>query len=353
MHHLQRELDVFKYFTPLNGLKRQYLSLLASRTELRKSSVGDMIFDHSNKDMNAIYLLRGIIELTHSSNKVVVIRSGTDESRHPLNSIFPNLSKGIVLSEHADFLIIDNNFLNAVLVWNKTGIYQVNELVEDKSTSDSTDDWMTTLVRSKVFQKISALNMQKVFMRLERIHCQSGDQIIKLGDEVRHYYVIESGVCQVTRKDAFSEGGISISRLTNGADFGELELISASRSGIDVSMITQGSIMRLNKQDFRSLILNSIIRPIGISRADKLILEGAMWIDIRATAEYAKKVIRSGLNIPLHLLGIQSATLDKSTSYIIYCDDDLRGAAAAYLLTKNGFDVYLLNDDIAAIKPIK
>ena len=53
------------------------------------------------------------------------------------------------------------------------------------------------------------------------------------------------------------------------------------------------------------------------------------------------------INIPLNLLRLRFSELDADVTYIAYCDTGGRGSTAAYLLMREGFDLYYLAGGLA------
>jgi rhodanese-related sulfurtransferase len=90
----------------------------------------------------------------------------------------------------------------------------------------------------------------------------------------------------------------------------------------------------------------------NINVADLQILQqrGAMLlVDVRTDAEVARGIIPGGTALPLHLLPLRLAELDKSLSTVFYCQMGGRSAQAAAFAAASGFtDVYNLQGGITA-----
>ena len=83
---------------------------------------------------------------------------------------------------------------------------------------------------------------------------RAGEVVIKQGDEGDYFYAIVQGRCLVTRESPLNQKGIKLAELGVGETFGEEALIAEAKRNATVTMITDGVLMRLNKQDFRDLM---------------------------------------------------------------------------------------------------
>src|SRR5690606_26744720 len=136
------------------------------------------------------------------------------------------------------------------------------------------DDWMTTLLQTKAFHRIPPANIQAIFMRMQRFSCRAGDVVIKQGDEGDFFYVIVSGKCIVTRETPLNKEGIKLAELGVGDTFGEEALIAEAKRNATVTMLTDGVLMRLNKQDFRDLMNEPLLQWVSYEQANEIIARG-------------------------------------------------------------------------------
>ena len=80
-----------------------------------------------------------------------------------------------------DYIAIDIDLLDALLTWDQTGIYEVNE-ISGTEVTDS-DDWMLVLLQTRALQRIPPANLQSLFMRMQHLPVRAGDVIMRQGDE--------------------------------------------------------------------------------------------------------------------------------------------------------------------------
>ena len=154
--------------------------------------------------------------------------------------------------------MIDSDLLDVLLTWDQTGQYEVAELRGDGL--DVTGDWMTTLLQTKAFHRIPPANIQAIFMRMQRINYRAGDIVIKQGTEGDYFYVVVAGKCVVTRETPLNKEGIKLAELGPGDSFGEEALIAEAKRNATVTMSTDGTLMRLGKNDFQTLLNEPLLQ---------------------------------------------------------------------------------------------
>jgi CRP-like cAMP-binding protein len=336
----EASVQLLKTLAPLDGLKRDNIAALAKKVTVRKMSAGRTLFKEGDTDRRTIWLVSGMLEISENGRTVAMIRGGTREARTPL---YPQLPRRVTAraTEEISYLSIDSELLDVMITWDQTGTYEVSELQSQLEGTDG-DDWMTTLLQTKAFHRIPPANIQAIFMRLERVPCRTGEVVIKQGDEGDFFYVIVSGKCIVTRETPLNRDGIKLAELGVGDTFGEEALIAEAKRNATVTMLTDGVLMRLNKQDFRALMNEPLLQWVSNDQAREIIAKGGRWLDVRLPSEHQNLSIDGSLNIPLYFIRLKLSALDRNIPYIVYCDTGRRSSAAAYILVERGFDAYVL-----------
>jgi len=108
-------------------------------------------------------------------------------------------------------------------------------------------------------------------------------------------------------------------------------------------MKSDGSLLRLSKQDFNALLREPLMHGISMEEAKRRVLDGAQWIDVRYPSEYQYDRLPGARNIPLSEIRNASGVLDMDDHYIVYCQSGRRSSAAAFLLAQRGYRVYVLD----------
>src|SRR5579872_4389254 len=336
----EASVQLLKTFAPLDGLKRDNLAALAKKVSVRTMPAGRMLFKEGDTDKRTVWLVAGMVEIREGERTIAMLRGGTAECRNPLYPQTPRTVSARAVDE-ISYLSIDSELLDVMITWDQTGTYEVAEL-QTRLDGTSSDDWMTTLLQTKAFHRIPPANIQAIFMRLQRFPCRAGDIVIKQGDEGDYFYVIVNGKCVVTRETPLNREGIKLAELGVGDTFGEEALIAEAKRNATVTMLTDGVLMRLNKQDFRELMNEPLLQWVPYEKATEIIARGGRWLDVRLPSEHQNLAIEGSLNIPLYFIRLKISALDRNIPYVVYCDTGRRSSAAAFILVERGFDAYVL-----------
>ncbi len=331
-------IATLRAFTPLDGLKRANLTALANKTLVRQLAAGRSLFAIGDGDKRTFYLVSGSLQLTDAHGNTKVIEGTTEEARSPLAPMLPRRYTATAITE-VRFISIDTDLLDVMLTWDQTGNYEVSELREDNGEST---DWMTTLLQTKAFHRIPPGNIQAIFMRMQQVNYREGDIVIKQGDHGDFFYVITKGQCHVTRETPLNQEGIKLAELGPGDTFGEEALISETTRNATVTMATDGSLMRLGKDDFKKLLNDPMRDWVDHDEARQLIAEGGRWLDVRLPSEFEAHHESGAINIPLYFIRLKLNALDPDVTYILCCDTGRRSSAAAFILNERGFKTRVL-----------
>jgi len=338
-------VQVLKSFVPLDSLKRENLAALAKKVSIRTMTAGRFLFKEGETDKRTVWLVGGMVELREGERTVAMIRGGTPEARDPLAPQLPRRLSARAVDE-VSYLAIDSELLDVMITWDQTGTYEVAELQEQLSPGNN--DWMTTLLQTKSFQRIPPANIQAIFLRMQRVPYKAGEVVIKQGDEGDYFYAIVSGKCVVTRETPLNKEGIKLAELATGDTFGEESLIAEAKRNATVTMVSDGVLMRLAKQDFRELMNEPLLQWVSYEQAREIVARGGKWLDVRLPSEHQNMRIEEALNIPLYFIRLKLSTLDRGTPYVVYCDTGRRSSAAAYILVERGFDAYVLKGGLTS-----
>ena len=123
--------------------------------------------------------------------------------------------------------------------------------------------------------------------------------------------------------------GIKLAELGSGDTFGEEALISEAKRNATVAMLTDGSLMRLNKADFNTLLNEPMLHWVSYEAAKGMIAAGGRWLDVRLPSEFEHCHFEHAINVPLYFVRLKLKTLDQSVPYVVCCDNGRRSSAAA------------------------
>src|SRR5262245_23927468 len=232
-----------------------------------------------------------------------------------------------------------------MVTWEQTGSYTVEELKgseEETPAPAAAGDWMTALLQTKAFHKVPPANIQAVFMRLQRVDYRAGEVVIRQGDPGDYFYVVVRGKCAVTRDTPLNKEGVKLAELGMGDTFGEEALISNGKRNATVTMMTEGCLMRLSKDDFQELLHEPFLQWIEYPEAKRVIAGGGQWLDVRLPSEFDQYRAPGAINIPLYTLRMKMKALDPNVHYIVCCDTGRRSSACAYVLSERGYNASVL-----------
>jgi CRP-like cAMP-binding protein len=345
----QQDLALLKRFSPFDAMKPENLTALARRVSRRQAPKGRLLFSEGDQEKQTFYLLSGTVDLLAEGDIVGTVRSGTPKSRNPLAHALPRPYSAVVTSDRIEYLLIDSEFLDIVVTWDQTGSYKVSELrAAMEEEGPTADDWMTALLQTKAFHKVPPANIQAVFMRLQRVDYRAGEVVIKQGDAGDYFYVVVKGTCNVARETPLNKDGVRLAELKMGDTFGEEALISDVKRNATVTMLTDGCLMRLAKEDFRKLLHEPLLQWIDYAEARRITSNGGQWIDVRLPSEFEHYRAEGALNIPLHSLRLKMKGLDRNKEYVVCCDTGRRSSACAYLLSERGYHASVLRGGLGS-----
>ena len=344
----QLDISLLSKFQPLHSLNPDNLKDVQKQVRLEKIEKGKTLFKKGDVKNEQIYLVKGEIELLGQSGPLKTIKSGSPEA---LNAIAHILPRTVTAQTRTDVILfrLDGNMIDVMLTWDQTGSYQITEFgIESGGGGD--DDWMSHILQTEAFHRIPPANIQAIFMRMETVPVKAGEVVIKQGDDGDYFYIIKKGRSLVTRTMPNQPKGIKLAELKDGDTFGEEALISSSKRNASVTMLTDGVLSRLSKNDFTELLKEPILDWVSFEEGQNLVNEqNAVWLDVRLPAEHQADAIKDDTHIPLIFLRMKMNGLDESRPVIVYCDTGRRSSAASYLLNEKGFTTYILKDGIGSV----
>lgn len=344
----QVSTELLRRFSPLDGLKHDNLVALAGKVQVRELSPQQMLFKEGDTEKRTVYVVSGQLELIDQGQVVEIVQGETDSARNPVAPVFPRRFSARA-RDRVQYISIDSDLLDVMLTWDQTGTYEVSEL-QGAAEEVGGDDWMTILLQAKAFHKIPPANIQAIFMRMQQINYKAGDVVVKQGTDGDYFYVLTGGKCLVTRETPLNKEGIKLAELVVGDTFGEEALISDAKRNATVMMMTDGSVMRLGKEDFKKLLNEPMLNWVSYEEAQAIVAEGGQFLDVRLPSEYENHHVEGAVNIPLYFIRLKIGTLDPDTKYVICCDTGRRSSAGAYILNERGYTAYVLKGGIASVR---
>jgi len=334
--------NILKTFVPASALNTENFHELAGKTFVENVAAGKVIFKAGDIDRKSVYIIDGQVEIVSSTGESKIVMAGSDIAKHALSNQQPRKFTATAKVD-CQIIRIDSDLLDILLTWDQLSGIEVDEIqVDENDDEDDDSDWMTRILQSKSFLQIPPANIQAMFMRMQDVPAKKGDVIIKQGGDGDYYYIIKHGKAKVTRTSK-TGSELTLATLGDGDAFGEEALLSEAKRNANIVMTTDGSLVRLSKEDFNELLKEPMLSWVSSAEGDAMVKdEGAVWLDVRLESEHKNSGIEGSVNIPLFMLRLKAQTLDDNKKYILYCDTGRRSSACAYLLSERGLQVYCL-----------
>lgn len=327
---------------PIKDLSEQQQAALINSAEISVYKSGTCVFEEGSEDRTVHYLLLGKLEMMSMDETAFLIDADSSQSYFPLSYVQPRkYSAHVIHLSH--ILKLDASLLDSFNISVKSSVSEIDESGESIFEDN---DWMSYLLESKIFSNIPPKNIQKIFSLFEEVAVRKGDVIIEQGGVGNYYYVIKDGVYEVSRYLKKQNKSFRLAKLKLGDGFGEEALLRNAPRNASVTCIEDGSLMRITKEAFLSLIRDPAIKNVNHEQALKMINKGANWLDVRVSDEHKKNMIKDSINIPLETLRVQMKTLDPKIEYVVFCDDGSRSAVASFLLLNCDYSISYLEGGV-------
>ena len=332
--------DLLQRLVPINALPDSLRAQVRQSATILEPAANQPLFRRGDRDDATYYVLQGGVVLAGTDGASETVEAGSEAARHPLAPELPRVRSARAKAA-TRVLQVNRTLLDTCLFWTQATGEEKEEPVAESNA------WINRLAGSPLFSRIPPENIQRVLTHLEAIHLMAGDTVIRQGETGDYYYVIQRGRCAVTRQAAGSGREMRLAELGPGDCFGEEALITDSRRNASVTMVTEGVLRRLSKDQFTRLVRRPLVRELSAAAARRLAAEpDVRWLDVRLPEEHARSAIRGSLNLPLARLRARMTTLERDRRYIVYCDSGRRSAAAAFLLGEQGFEAFHLSGGV-------
>jgi rhodanese-related sulfurtransferase len=338
-------VEVLKALEPIAALSAQRLTELAELCYVERVSKTLDPFRIKGVAGQLVFLLKGELALILGNGSSQVVVGGTPEARHPVGRKTPFAAAKAITD--VELLRIDEDLLDIMLTWDQLA-------AADRGGGRAADAGAPTManwailsgvfsinnLKSGAFAQLPTAHINEMLKRFQRVAARRGEVVIREGAEGDYYYVLEAGKCLVER----SVGGVAmkLAELKSGDAFGEEALVANAKRNATVTMLTEGSLFRLAKEDFNELLKKPLLQSVTMEQARAKIAAGGQWIDTRYPSEYQYDKLPGAINIPLSEVRNAVKVLDRTREYVLYCQSGRRSSAGAFLLAQRGFRAFVL-----------
>lgn len=330
---------------PLTTIGKDTLDGLAQVSQWVEQSKSTTLFSKGDIDPRVLYLRQGQIRVTFPDGRTEILDSRDQRSLSPITTEKQRPYQAEAVTDVV-LLAIPNSAWDQVLATTPASAdgYEVDEI----PTADGAT-WIHNFLKSPVFLRLPAGNIQAILSKFEEVPVAPGQLILKQGSQANNYYVVKEGRLKVSRRPESSDCIVELATLSSGDGFGEEAIISQGLRNACVTALSAGALMRLSKQDFIDLLMAPLIRRVTIEQAHLEIQKGGVFFDVRSAEEFRRDGLRNSLNIPLSLLRANISQLDSGTKHVVYCNNGLISAAAAFVLWQHGKKAVVLDGGLQNI----
>jgi CRP-like cAMP-binding protein len=337
---------LLKSLIPINALNPRSLNELVAQTRIESLPAGSKLFAQGQRDSQRVYLLAGEVALSSTDiSSVHTVVGGTIPARYALAQLNPRQFTAIAKTP-VTVVRIDSRLLDRLITWDQAASYEVAEI---KDSQDA--EWMMKLLRSEIFRKLPPANISSLFARFLPIKVKAGQIIIRQGDPGEYYYLIKMGSADVLRRSEKTHKVAIVDQIVEGEGFGEDALLTGAPRNATVVMVTDGRLMRLKRKDFTELLCEPLVKWLTLDEAKAKWQAGAGLLDVRVEDEFLSGSIKGSVNLPLYRLRTKFSELDRRRHYIVFCQSGSRSGAAAFLLSRQGFEVSVLRGGLDGLAP--
>lgn len=332
---------------PLATLPGTHFEALCTKLTVETAEPGSLLFRRGDVAQEFIYLLNGKVTLQAQGLKVETLKAESNAARFALAHQQPRkidaIAEGVVRYLRVEIELI--NDLEPVFFEEESSYMVIDD------TDESSDDWMTTLLKSPIFQRLPAANLQKILMELEDAAYNKGDVIVKQGEPGDYYYLIKSGQCILTRKPSPNAREIKLAQLRANDTFGEDSLLSGKPRNVTVTALTKMLLLRIDREKFITLIKEPALNFIRFEELQNMPENETAVIDVRPPDLFNKGHLKNSSNTPFFSLRMQLKTLNRKKNTIVVCDDGKTSEAAAFLLIRHKFNALILAGGLNSVPP--
>lgn len=325
----------FRNLIPLQSLAPADRGELAAHARIVQFEPGQSPFRRGTATSSAVYLLSGEVELEGGNGKRR-LQAGSEPARYALSNA-PVFEESSLCLRACELLFVDRERLDRVLTWSQAGVVEVREIEQDDS-----DDWMATMLRSPVLQRVPPANIVRVIAAVERVEFAAGEVIIREGAPGDYYYVAVAGECRVLRSGAPDQPAVEVDRIVPGEGFGEEALVSGAPRNATVEAVTRAQLVRLSRREFDRFLREPLVQSVEFAAVD----DDAQRIDVRLPDEYAGGHLPGAVNLPLRQIRERCGEIDRFRPAVLYCDGGGRSASATFLLCERGFNARWLRGGV-------
>jgi len=337
------DINTLKKFVPFSELEDKYLEDALDHITEKSFNKGEMMFKRGRPIAERFYLISGRVDLIDANFKSSSVEGGRESIANALNPESPTRRSGIAKSPVRVF-VVEVEALDRIVAWSESAAYAsqggdltlTGEIEVSSIADEDATDWMSSLLRSPLFNKIPMTQVQELFARFVDQPVPKAEMVIKEGEKGDFFYVLASGRAHVTNRSE----SVDV-MLEPGSYFGEEALLGQTPRNASITMVEPGLLKRLEADAFEALLKSPILQYVLADELESLGKPHKL-IDVKMPVEFRMFHVPGSINVPLARLRMSMNELAKSSAYVVPDDAGSRADIAAHLLCQAGFDAYIL-----------
>lgn len=337
--HLER-------FMASGELREEFRQVILDTSVEEAFSSSEMLFKRGRQVNDWYFLLSGKVELIDRSFNTVTVETDSVRASIALNydtqTPVSCIAKSDVVIARVSLRAIEG-LIASIKKNEKDSICDVSGLSAltmsvEELDDDVSGDWMSLLLRAPLFSKVAGSLVQELFSCFEPVEYAAGDVVVKEGQQGDYFYVVSQGTATV-----FNNSKSVAVNLNPGSFFGEESLLGKTPRNATISMLTDGILQRLSREDFFRLLKEPILQYTNASNLKKMDRPYQI-IDVKMPFEYKFSHIDGSINLPLVKLRSKLSEMDQDQLYVISQDAGGRADIAAHIMCQAGFDALILKE---------
>lgn len=340
------EGHIIRKMVPFSTMPSTVFKVICDKIVIETARSGTFLFKRGDTNNELIYLLKGEVSLEVDKLKMEVIKAGTESARFALAHQLPRKVNGIA-NGSVQFLRLNSIYITTP---DQNQLKKTDAPVNKEVTNTGVNhSWINLLLMVPVLRALVPEQLTKINEQLEEIEYQEGEVITHQGDVGEYYYLIKSGECLQSHKDSDWNQTLTRTKLKIWNSFGAEALIDTSLRSHTVTALTPLSLLRINKQNFMTLIKEPTLKFVDVLEMQVLSECGDLLLDVRSAAKYEESHLEQAINAPLLGLRNYVKELNKDQAIVVVSDNQLLSEAAAFLLLSYKFSVQVLKKDVTQI----
>jgi rhodanese-related sulfurtransferase len=338
-------VDRIRRLRPINQYPYHYQDFVIKEGEIINFPRGSRIFIEGSQDEFVHYLLKGSVAILISGLRANHFSANSEVSTFPLDEPGKRRETSAAVEQTATVFRVRHALLQRAVDLPDSA--PLPEVVDITSADDS--DSIVATLRQGLFANLPIETIQLVLSRVEKIDVEKGETVVMQGEPGDFFYLMKSGTAEVHHRPSRDAASVHLGDIKAGDGIGEEALIADQARNATVTMTSDGVLMKMTREDFDKLIRKPLLDDIALDVAERMITDGAVWIDARSEELFADSAMPGAINVPLPLIRVKYQKLDPARTYVVYSNDPSASAVAAFLLSARGLIARSVN---VAVRPL-